>query len=167
MGFGGRQHPTTEATPITRGDGGNGSQVRRRFFWKWSAKYAEEVWDGQPHFLHNNLEELTPYTAPQARSKTDKELQLVRAKIILVRKREYIAAELVDSILHYFYVPKGLNDLWIVYNGIGYGLNNVICLPHFGLPYVSHTLRGLMPGYYQCDLNIGEMFLDYLLHDNL
>ena len=33
--------------------------------------------------------------------------------------------------------------------------------------YASHTLRSLMPGYYQCDLDIGEIFPNYLLHATL
>ena len=69
-------------------------------------------------------------------------------------KRGYVTGEKADSILHYFYVPKGLDDVWIVYNRTVCGLNDVIWAPHFGLPYVSHTLRNLMPGYYQCDLDI-------------
>ena len=64
-------------------------------------------------------------------------------------------------------VPKGLDDVRIVYNGTGCRLNAVIWAPHFGLPYVSHMLRSLMPGYYQCDLDIGEMFLNYLPHATL
>jgi len=110
---------------------------------------------------------LEPYTAPQAPPKTTNDRRLVRAKIIPVRKRDYIASEPVDSLLHYFYVPKGPDDVRIVYNGTGCGLNDIMWAPHFGLPYVTHTLRSLMPGYYQCDLDIGEMFLNFLLHSNL
>ena len=69
--------------------------------------------------------------------------------------------------MQYFYAPKGLDDVRIVYNGTGCGLNAVIWAPHFGLPYVSHTLRSSMQGYYQCDLDIGEMFLNYLLRGTL
>ena len=65
-----------------------------------------------------------------------------------MQKRGCIAAEMADSILHYFYVSKRLDDVPIVYSGTGCGLNDVIWAPHFGLPYVSHTLRSLMPGYY-------------------
>ena len=55
----------------------------------------------------------------------------------------------------------------MVYNGIGSGLNEAVWAPHFGLPYVSHTARSLMPGYYQCDMGISEMFLNFLLHEEL
>ena len=85
-----------------------------------------EVRDGQPHFVQRDLEGLTLFTAPQAQPKTDRDLQLVRAKIIPVRKRGYIAGEKADSIMYYFYVPKGLDDVRIVYNGTGCRLNDVI-----------------------------------------
>ena len=41
--------------------------------------------------------------------------------------------------------------------------------PHFGLPYVTHTVYSLMPGYCQCDLDIDirEMILNFLLDKEL
>jgi hypothetical protein len=64
-------------------------------------------------------------------------------------------------------VPKGPSDIRMVYNGTGSGLNAAVWAPHFGLPYVTDTVRSLMPGYCQCDLDIGEMFLNFLLHEEL
>ena len=55
----------------------------------------------------------------------------------------------------------------MVYNGTGCGLNASLWAPHFGLPYVTHTTRSLMPGYCQCDLDVGDMFLNFLLHEDL
>ena len=54
-----------------------------------------------------------------------------------------------------------------MYNGTSSGLNDAVWAPHFGLPYVTHTIRSLMPGYCQCDLDVGEMFLNFLLHEEL
>ena len=39
--------------------------------------------------------------------------------------------------------------------------------PHFGLPYATHTTKSLMPGYCQCDFDAGDMFLNFLLHEEL
>ena len=78
-----------------------------------------------------------------------------------VRKKEHIDSGYVLSLIHYFYVPKGEDDVRIVYNGTGSGLNDTLWAPHFGLPDVRHTTRSLMPGYFQCDLDIGEMFLNF------
>ncbi len=39
--------------------------------------------------------------------------------------------------------------------------------PRFGLPTVKQTLRALFPGHFQCDLDMGEQFLNYPLHMDL
>ena len=66
------------------------------------------------------------YQVPQAKPRTDRDMELVQAKIIPVRRRGYIGPGPVDSLIHYFYVPKGLDDVRIVYNGTGCGLNKAI-----------------------------------------
>ena len=38
---------------------------------------------------------------------------------------------------------------------------------HFGLAIVQHNLRALIPGYLQCDMDVGEMFLNFLIHPEL
>ena len=55
----------------------------------------------------------------------------------------------------------------MVYNGTSCGL--IVCLhtPHYGLLSVKHTPRALMTGYYQCDLDVGEQFLNFKLHEAL
>ena len=68
---------------------------------------------------------------------------------------------------HYFCVNKGLGNIRMVYNGTSCGLNEVLWAPRFGLPLLKQTLRALMPGYYQCNLDVGEQFLNYPLHSDL
>ena len=72
---------------------------------------------------------------------------MIRDKVLSVRKLGYIEPENVCSISHYFHVPKGPDNIRMVYNGIGCGLNASLWAPHFGLPYVTHTIPSLMPGY--------------------
>ena len=134
------------------------------FFWNWEGKYSREVRDGQPHFL---IGEFGHYVRPQLPCKTAREAELVRKKVVPVRLRNYIEAGKVTSLTHYFWVQKGTEDIRMVYNGTGSGLNDAVWAPHFGLPYVTHTVRSLMPGYCQCDLDVGEMFLNFLLHEEL
>ena len=74
---------------------------------------------------------------------------------------------LVISPIHYSYVKKGLCDVKMVYNGTGCGLNGSIWAPHVGLPIVWHTLCSLLPGYSQYDLDIREMFLNFVLNDTM
>jgi hypothetical protein len=68
---------------------------------------------------------------------------------------------------HYFCVDKGADDIRMVYNGTSCGLKDVLWAPRFGLPTSKQTLRALLPGYCQCDLDVGEQFLNYPLHSDL
>ena len=70
-------------------------------------------------------------------------------------------------ITHMFYVCKGLNDIRMVYNGTLCGLNLDLWAPHLGLPIFQHNIRALLPGYSQCDVEVGEMFLNSPLHPDL
>ena len=66
-----------------------------------------------------------------------------------------------------FYVRRGLNDIRMVYNSTSCGLNLDLWAPHFGQPIVQHTLRVLLPGYSQCNMDVGGMFLNFPLHTDL
>lgn len=134
------------------------------FFWNWPAQYQESLRDGQPHFI---VGEFGKFIKPQRAPKTERDGELVRDKVLPVRMRRYIEEGLVRSLTHYFYVAKGLEDIRMVYNGTSCGLNDIIWAPHFGLPTVKQTTRSLLPGYSQCDMDIGEMFLNFLLHEKL
>ena len=91
----------------------------------------------------------------------------MKAKVDKVRSRDYIEYGWVKSLTHMFYVEKGLTDIRMVYNGTSSGLNDVLWAPHFGLPIMQHTLRSLRPGYFQCDMDVGEMFLNFWLNTSL
>ncbi len=91
----------------------------------------------------------------------------MRKKVVQVRKRGYISSGPVVSGTHYFFVPKGLDDICMVYNGTSCGLNYVLWAPRFDLPAVKQTLRAPLPGYMQCDLDVGEQFPNYYLHEEL
>ena len=91
----------------------------------------------------------------------------MKKKVDKVRKWLYIETGTVLSITHMFYFCKGLNYIQIVYNGASCGSNLSLWAPNFGLPIVQHTLRALLPGYSQCDMDVGEIFLNFPLHPNL
>ena len=83
----------------------------------------------------------------------------MKNKVEKVRKSLYIDPGTVLSVPHMFYVRKVLNDIRMVYNGTSCGLNLYLWAPHFGLTIFQHTLRALLPGYSQYDMEVGEMFL--------
>ena len=107
------------------------------FFWNWGKVYQQDVRDGQPHYTTGVF---PVYTAPQRKHRDPVQHELMREKILGVRKREYICPGPVLSGTHYFCVPKGPDDVRMVYNGTSCGLNEVLFAPRFGLPTVRHTL---------------------------
>jgi hypothetical protein len=107
------------------------------------------------------------FLQPQKQHRDLTKHKLMRAKVVQVRKRGYILPGQVIRGTHYFCVNKGLDDIRMVYNGTSCSLNEVLWAPRFGLPTVKHTLRALLPGYFQCNLDMGEQFLNYPLHMEL
>jgi hypothetical protein len=134
-------------------------------FWNWSERYQREVRDGQPHFLIGSFG--PPFLQPQASHRDPVKQKLMRAKVVKVRKLGYIKAGRVASGTSFFCVDKGPTDIRMVYNGTSCGLNNVLYSPHFGLPIVRETLRAILPGFYQCNLDLQDQFLNYKLHKSL
>ena len=64
-------------------------------------------------------------------------------------------------------MKKGRFDVRIVYNRTGCGLHDSVWARHSGLPTVHQTLRSLLPCYSQCALDIGGMFLNFLLNNSM
>jgi hypothetical protein len=92
----------------------------------------------------------------------------VRTKIGKVLGRRYIAPGLVESLTTCFSVPKGDDDIRIVYDGTGWcGLNEVLYVPRFLLPTVSTHLRQADANTFMADKDVGEMFLNFVLHEEL
>ncbi len=134
-------------------------------FWNWSPEYQREVRDGQPHFMTGRLE--APFLRKQSKARDPNQHELMRAKVVQVHQWGYIKTGEVVSGTHYSCVPKGTSDIRMVYNGTSCGLNACLYAPCYGLLQVKHTLRALREGYYQCDLDVGEQFLNFKLHDDL
>ena len=88
----------------------------------------------------------------------------MKSKVDKFRGRGYVVKGSVASLIHMFAVDKGLHDKRMVFDATASGLNDVLWSPHFGLPTVRCTLRSLLPGCWQCDMDVGEMFLCFWLH---
>ena len=67
----------------------------------------------------------------------------------------------------FFPVPKGLSDVRMVYNGTSNGLNDCLWAPWFPLPTVDAVERSLVPGTCLGDMDVGEMFLNFPLHEDM
>ncbi len=121
--------------------------------------------DGQPHYLKGSFG--PPFLQPQSKHKDPAKQELMRAKVVKVHRLDYIKAGKIVSGTSFFSVDKGEIDIRMVYNGTSCGLNDVLYALHFGLPTVQETLRDIIPGFYQCDLDMQDQFLNFKLHKSL
>jgi hypothetical protein len=85
-------------------------------------------------------------------------------KIGKVQNRRYNSPGPIESLTS-FAVPKGLDNIRMVYNGTKFGLNDAIWVPRFSLPTVETLLRAVDLGTYMSDMDIGEMFLNFVPHE--
>ena len=67
-------------------------------FWNWGPEYQREVRDGQPHFMTGTPEE--PFLRKQAKAKDPLKHELMRKKVVQVRRRGYIKPGEVTSGTH-------------------------------------------------------------------
>ena len=91
----------------------------------------------------------------------------VVAKLEKVRKRKYIAPGKVSSLTDFFSVPKGADDIRLVYNGTSSGLNDILWVPGFPMPTADTILRAIFPHTWMDDSDLGEFFLNFILHETL
>eukprot|EP00957_Ditylum_brightwellii_P187955 14310148-Ditylum_brightwellii.AAC.1 len=67
----------------------------------------------------------------------------------------------------FFPVPKGENDICIVDDGADSGLNGIVWVPNFGLPTTNTVLWFTDDSTYMDGLDIGEMFLNFMMPEEL
>jgi hypothetical protein len=67
----------------------------------------------------------------------------VSEKLATVRRRGYIAKGQVKSLTSYFLVPKGEQDVRIIYNASKSKLNQCLWAPNFGLLTVDALVRAI------------------------
>jgi hypothetical protein len=73
----------------------------------------------------------------------------------------------VESLTECFGIPKGNDDIRLVYDGLVSGLNLTIWVPRFFLPTIRTHLRAADENMFMADMDIGEMFLNFILHKDL
>jgi hypothetical protein len=136
----------------------------RPFHWRWPEFYQSIIRDGlKVHFVSKKPE----FKRAQAGNKSPEMVKRMREKIDKVRQRRYIAPGFVASLTSFFAVPKGADDIRMVYDASVSGLNDSIWVPRFPLPTIKTHLRAVEEGTYMADLDVGEMFLNFVLHSDL
>lgn len=66
-----------------------------------------------------------------------------------------------------FAVPKGPNDIRIVYDVSACRLNSALCAPNLALPTIDSVLRCADQSTWFVNIDLGEMFLNYFLDEEL
>ena len=64
-------------------------------------------------------------------------------------------------------MPKGIGDICIVYDATLCGLNKALWASNFFLPTIDSILRNADSGTWSGDIDLGEMFLNYFLGEEL
>ena len=134
-------------------------------FWRWPRCYMAAVRDGTKLFVDHN--KLPRYRKPQIVTQDPTARQQVEKKINKVRQRRYIEQGLVKSVTAFFDVPKGDNDIRMVYDATKCGLNEALWTPNFFIPTIDTILRNADDNTWFGDIDLGEMFLNYWINDEL
>ena len=135
----------------------------RLLFWRWTPEFKKFARDGIPVFWKDVPKPSQKKVQPKIDDPLIKER--MREKVNKVRKRGYVIPGFVKSLIYFFAVPKGVSDIRMVYDGTASGFNDTIWVPNFGLPTCDTLLRGTQPGSWMVDLDIGDMFLNFMLDE--
>ena len=130
-------------------------------FWRWKGleRYAR---DGFPRYLIGKL----PSNMKQLRPPKKEERSIIAKKLQRVIHRGYIKPLHVVS-LTFFAVPKGIDDIRLVYNGTSCGLNDAIWVTSFWFPTPDSALRNIGPNTFLVDANLGDMFLNFPMEQQI
>ena len=148
-----------------RSDWWNWSDGSRIMFWRWPRRYRRSVRDGTPLFIHPNL--LPKFWQRQSWPSDSKARSNLKDKVSVPRGRRYITRGYVRSLTGFFAVPKGDNDVRIVYDASKCGLNDALWCPNFFLPTIDSVLRNASSDTWFGDIDLGEMFLNFQLDEKI
>lgn len=110
------------------------------------------------------VDALPRWTRRQLPPKNNVEKVLLK-KIMLIKfwKEDYVDSGHISSFVPLFWVPKGLDDVRVVYNGAKSGLNKVMWAPNFPLPNDEQLLRMKVSNTWNVDLDVSDHFLDLMI----
>jgi hypothetical protein len=140
-------------------------------YWRWQQVRAAR--DGMKAYVTGDF----PNNQKRARPPKPDSVDLIKTKLDSILAKEYVKlkpsryndmhAAFIESYMDYFAVPKGDEDIRMVYNGSSCGLNEVLWAPRFWLPTPKSATRVLGYDYCGVDIDLGEMFLNFPLPQEL
>ncbi len=125
----------------------------------------EEARDGCKCWFEKDR--LPRYRVPQRPPSNPDMMDKILEKLRDVIGKCYMADGDVHSLTSFFDVMKGVDDIRMVYNGTSCGLNDACWAPWFPLPTIKTHLRAVEAGTWLADIDLGEMFLNFLLDERL
>jgi hypothetical protein len=134
------------------------------FFWRWPPPFRQEARDGTSVYITGDLPR---YKQSQKWPKDEETKTKMQNKWMKIVDRKYVAPGPVISLTGSFPVPKGENDLRMVYDATKCGLNSQLWAPNFMLPTIDMTLCHVDHKGWFGDIDLGEMFLNFPLDVNI
>jgi hypothetical protein len=135
----------------------------RPFFWRWPSEFQQRIMEGTKPWISGDLPEWKePQRLPHCKEMTEKMVEKLRD----VLAKGYLEPGKVTSLMFFFGVDKN-GDIRMVYDGTRSGLNDVTWAPWFPLPVVDDLLDCVDPGTFMGDNDVGEMFLNFIMHSDL
>ena len=135
------------------------------FFWRWPARHRRSIRDGTKLFVKSEL--LPHFFKRQMWPGDAGHKAKMMEKLGKVRERGYVMPGEVQSLTGFFAVPKGDDDIRIVYDATACGLNAALWAPNFALPTIDSVLQNADSSTWFSDIDLGEMFLNYFLDEEL
>ena len=136
----------------------------RPIFWNWPEEFRTRVRDGLHVWVNKEL--LPNWRRPQM-GIDPSHLEMVRSKLDVIRSKGYVEPGTVRSLTAYFAVPKGADDIRMVYDGTQSGLNAALWAPYFSLPTVEERLDMIVAGSVLVDNDVGECFHNWVLDERI
>ena len=130
------------------------------FFWRWAKPFRRMARDGIPYWFRGKRPKAKK---AQSYENNDEVRNRVREKLNSVRSKGYIKPGFVKSLIRYFSVPKGDDDVRMVYDGTSSGFNDWVWAPSFSLPTIESMLRSVDHQTWLGDLDVAEQFLNFQL----
>lgn len=118
--------------------------------------------DGVPPWFKSRVPR---WQVPQWSERDETKREAMKKKLEKVRRLGYIQPGRVDSLTSYFSVPKGESDIQMVYDSTKSGLNDSLWAPWFSLPTCESHLRSVGPQTFMGDIDIGDMFHNFMMHE--
>jgi hypothetical protein len=89
---------------------------------------------------------------------------MLNRKIEKFFDRRYIVVGDVTHLTFLFAVPKGDDDICIVWDSSGNGVNESLWTPGFGIPSVKALTGYIVAGTFMGDFDIGECWHNFMVH---